>query len=218
MDFVCADLRTLVCGGRAPRPKKRGGWIHTSVGVPLPFFFFVIASEARQSSRAVRLSQPSRCSATLAGLLRRFASRNGVHNSGAQRVARTVLLIRPRTQCGGGGPCAAWWRGRAVKRICFTADTPSTALLRSAVPLPRFAGQDEEHRDSVMLHRIALYVSKRAIFVGRARSLPQRRRISKSRFTLKDLHRTCTSACTGGFRRLWVLRKSSKETRSEHAT
>ena len=47
--------------------------------------------------------------------------------------------------------------------------------------------------DSVMLHRMALYVSKRAIFVGRARSLLQRRRISKSRFIPKglnkDLHR-----------------------------
>jgi hypothetical protein len=108
--------------------------------------------------------------------------------------------------------------GACSAKVIFTAHAPSTALLRSAVPLPRFAGQDEGRGDSVMLHRIALYVSKRAIFVGRARSLPQRRRISKSRFTLKDLYRTCTSACTGGFRRLWVLRKSSRETRSEHAT
>ena len=40
-----------------------------------------------------------------------------------------------------------------------------------------------------MLHRMALYVSKRAIFVGRARSFPQRRRISKSRFIPKGLNK-----------------------------
>ncbi len=40
-----------------------------------------------------------------------------------------------------------------------------------------------------MLHRTTLYVSKRAIFVGRARSLLQRRRISKSRFIPKGLNK-----------------------------
>jgi hypothetical protein len=38
-----------------------------------------------------------------------------------------------------------------------------------------------------MLHRMTLYVSKLAIFVGRARSPPLRRRMSESRLNPKDL-------------------------------
>jgi len=49
-----------------------------------------------------------------------------------KRAARTISFFRPRTQCGGGGPCGAWWRGRPFHRA------------KCAVPLPRFAGQDEE--------------------------------------------------------------------------
>ena len=135
---------------------------YTSVGVPLPFFFFVIASQrvrpevtgpmtssAKQSSAAVSLCRTTKL-ARIAPLDCFVASLLAMtrQNSGADRVAGTMSLIRPRE-----------------------------------------AGEDQEHQDSVMLHRTTLYVSKRAIFVGRARSLLQRRRISKSRFVPKGLNK-----------------------------
>ena len=30
-----------------------------------------------------------------------------------------MAFVRPRTQCGGGGPCEAWWRGRGRRLISF---------------------------------------------------------------------------------------------------
>ena len=76
--------------------------------------------------------------------------RGGWQNSGAECVAGTHSLIRPRgaKRSGGGGPREAWWRGRAAMgrissvEASLAADAPSTAL--RAVPLPRFAGQDKK--------------------------------------------------------------------------
>src|SRR5262249_5116171 len=53
--------------------------------------------------------------------------------------------ILPR--CGGGGPCEAWWWGH-LESILNESKVegpfaPSTAL--RAVPLPRFAGEDDQH-------------------------------------------------------------------------
>ena len=70
------------------------------------------------------------------------------------------FIIRPRgaQRSGGGGPpearaaSAGWWRGRAAEKqasydeASLSAEAPSTALLRRAVPLPRFAGADARER------------------------------------------------------------------------
>src|SRR5579859_4212116 len=75
----------------------------------------------------------------------------------AHRVARTMLLFRPRAveRSGGGGPCqrvrpevagpmtsSAWWRGHAAIELAAKSDAPPTAL--RAVPPPRYAGRDKD--------------------------------------------------------------------------
>jgi hypothetical protein len=49
---------------------------------------------------------------------------------------------------GGGGPRVSAVEGACSDEASREADAPSTALLRRAVPLPRFAGQDEKGRES----------------------------------------------------------------------
>ena len=78
------------------------------------------------------------------------------------------FLILPRTQCGGGGPCEAWWRGRLgtgcrlqskQKSKCMRPEFGLSARLNSArptpppprkcaVPLPRFHGGGKNHSRS----------------------------------------------------------------------
>ena len=77
----------------------------------------------------------------------RAAARGAVGGAGRDsaksslRAARSSSSPAERKRSGGGGPCAATVEGASAKRLTLPADAPSTAL--RAVPLPRFAGQDE---------------------------------------------------------------------------
>ena len=69
-------------------------------------------------------------------------------------VAGTVRLSAPAEWNGAGeGDHAKRVEGACSKEVRLTARAPSTALLRSAVPLPRFAGQDERESLQISLGR-----------------------------------------------------------------
>jgi hypothetical protein len=56
----------------------------------------------------------------------------------AQRsAARTILLIRPRTQCGGGGPPEGRWRGHAELRLAASPSPLPPRYARSPLPAAR---------------------------------------------------------------------------------
>ena len=59
------------------------------------------------------------------------------------RIAKTRAQVRRGNDVAYSPPAK---RGREAcsKEVRFTARAPAIALLRSAVPLPRYAGQDEE--------------------------------------------------------------------------
>jgi hypothetical protein len=96
------------------------------------------------------------CGQWMACAFRRFASFN-LPEASLKESRRSWLVVVGRTRApmrrgkdfvcppprsGGGGPCEAWWRGRAAKRLAVRpAPLPPR---KGVVPLPRFAGQDEE--------------------------------------------------------------------------
>ena len=91
---------------RAPHADACGGW-----NTRLPAFRFLYLPDASLNERHSELDWETFGTARL-GLFRLLVPwRGGWQNSGAERVAGTTLLVRPRDS-GGGGPCEAWWRGR----------------------------------------------------------------------------------------------------------
>ena len=89
--------------------RRCGQGHHASAGVPLPFFVARMErSVIRGRSMSLNAVPGLRCAPS--GLRRLI-------KLGRERAARRISLILPRTQCGGGGPCEAWWRGRAESRI-----------------------------------------------------------------------------------------------------
>ena len=67
------------------------------------------------------------------------------------RAARTgAHAFRPRTQCGGGGPCEAWWRGLLTRRFVVVEggssrpapSPPHCCAARSPLPHLRGGGGD----------------------------------------------------------------------------
>ncbi len=67
----------------------------------------------------------------------RFIRATVFHKTRARIAPRErSALIRPRTQCGGGGPCEARWRGRAELRIFSDGRASSVAA-----PLPPPCGR-----------------------------------------------------------------------------
>ncbi len=76
------------------------------------------------------------------GFLRGMANFDGVAVSKTRARTRRedTSLFLPRTECGGGGPCEAWWRGRTDNDDCETARSqpqapPTARSLSSGRPL-----------------------------------------------------------------------------------
>ena len=81
--------------------------------------------------------------------LPRFAGRmkDASKGAGVNRVAETLrrgkqILSAPAQR--GRGTMQSMVEGACCAEASLPAEAPSTTLLRSAVPLPRFAGQDED--------------------------------------------------------------------------
>ncbi len=104
---------TSLCGADSGR--------HAPFGAPLPSLLRMILSENRTPLFGI-IREPG------ANLLR------CLQTSGAERVARTQLLTRPRgaKRSGGGGPCGAWWRGRPAQMN----DPFSNEIVSLLTPLP----------------------------------------------------------------------------------
>ncbi len=103
--------RAALCARRTPL--GCGGWLRVSrrSASLLSFLTFVAQGTDRETIGIHRRHSLTKIGAE-SEAFRRFILWSD-EDSGADRIARTRLLacIRPRDS-GGGGPCAAWWRGR----------------------------------------------------------------------------------------------------------
>ena len=118
----------------ARRIARCGGWLNTSVGVPLPFSFVIALCRVGRAKRNPPLSMVG-YAAFAANPPYIFAK------PGRACVAGTRSLIRPRAakRSGRGGPPGGWWRGHAARELAAwpTPLPPRCCAARSPFPALR---------------------------------------------------------------------------------
>ena len=126
------------CRGRAPEGERAPNWRASA-----PVHFRMATSDCvARTVDGVRLSA-LRLPLMSRGEPKELCCRGRRQTSGADRVARTNLLIRPRgaKRSGGGGPCGAWWKGRPAQMNDFSA----MRLFRCRRPFHRASARSPPH-------------------------------------------------------------------------
>ena len=111
-------------------PVRRGGWLNTSVGVPLPFFFGRRSPDEAQRNPGSSI-QAGTPFPDFASLHPGYSSYR-TQNSGAERVAGTLYFVRHPEVLGAAEADRAFarWRGRAAPALAEGRAPSSRPLAR----------------------------------------------------------------------------------------